>query len=73
MPAKPIDILAGDRARAIAADPSAPQPIFDPTDPRCAGPTTAAAPATTAAAPAAPPDAAAEGEATPADGLLPPA
>jgi hypothetical protein len=70
MPAKPIDILAGDRARAIAADPSAPQPIFDPTDPRCAGPTTAAAPATRVPAAAEGPR---EDGTTPAEGMLPPA
>ncbi len=30
------DVLAGRRARAIAIDPTAPVPIFDPTDVRCA-------------------------------------
>jgi hypothetical protein len=33
----PIDVTAGERARAIAAVPDAPHPIFDPTDPRCLG------------------------------------
>ena len=32
-----IDVMAGARARAIAAQPMAVAPIFDPTDVRCAG------------------------------------
>ncbi len=31
-----FDLTAGERARAIASDPDALQPIYDPTDPRCA-------------------------------------
>jgi hypothetical protein len=30
-----IDPMAGERARAIRANPEASQPIPDPTDPRC--------------------------------------
>jgi hypothetical protein len=30
-----LDPTAGERARAIRARPGVPQPIFDPTDPRC--------------------------------------
>lgn len=29
-----FDPMAGESARAIQADPAAPQPILDPTDPR---------------------------------------
>lgn len=34
------DPTAGERARAISADPGAPQPIVDPTDPRHRKPST---------------------------------
>jgi hypothetical protein len=30
-----FDLTAGERARAIARQPSGPVRIFDPTDPRC--------------------------------------
>jgi hypothetical protein len=35
MTAPTFDALAGERARAIRAYPGTPQPIVDPTDPRC--------------------------------------
>lgn len=47
MSAPMFDAMAGERARAIRADPGAPHPIVDPTDPRCrqalldSGPTSA--------------------------------
>jgi hypothetical protein len=35
MTAPTLDLMAGERARAIHAHPGAPQSIPDPTDPRC--------------------------------------
>jgi hypothetical protein len=47
----PMDITAGERARAIAMHPETPPPVFDPTDPRSARRPARRAPAPKGAAP----------------------